>query len=96
MIQNKMFSQALEDSKRRRKSWQEIENERRWEERRDWRSFAHRPVRNGDVYITRTICSEQNSCLNEAIVSAFVTDLSIARIWSENGVAGDCERQKTN
>jgi hypothetical protein len=56
------------------------------------RSFAHRPVKNGDIYVRRTTGrTKKTSYLKEIIHSAFVTDLPTVcfGIWGENGVAGD-------
>jgi hypothetical protein len=37
--------EVLEYSKKRRKSWQGIEKERLWEERRDWRQFVYSHIK---------------------------------------------------
>jgi hypothetical protein len=37
-----------------KKYWQEIEKERLWEDRRDWKPYVHQPVRNGN-YIKKKI-----------------------------------------
>jgi hypothetical protein len=46
---------VLEDSKKRGKSWQEIEEEGLWEERRDWRPFVFH------LYKTETLISTYNN-----------------------------------
>jgi hypothetical protein len=44
MTHNKMVQSDTERHQKRGKSWQGIEKEGLWEERRGWKLFVHQPV----------------------------------------------------